>query len=88
MKDPLIKPNKWKLVLEWCSIDCLYKRDSFCVANSQIYKMKLFGKSKKVETLSTVKIYKDEVCSYKNPVTGQAINWTTRNMDFKVNKDT
>ena len=50
--------------------------------------MKLFGKSKKVETLSTVKIYKDEVCSYKNPVTGQVINWTTRNMDFKVNKDT
>ena len=50
--------------------------------------MKLFGKSKKVETLSTVKIYKDEVYSYKNPVTGQIINWTTRNMDFKVNIDT
>ena len=50
--------------------------------------MKLFGKSKKVETLSTVKIYKDEVCSYKNPVTGQIINWTTRNMDFEVNKYT
>ena len=46
--------------------------------------MKFFGKSKKVETLSTVKIYKDEVCSYKNPVTGQNINWSTRKMDFKV----